>query len=112
MKALHCIPRARLALLGSTLVGAPLLALKEGKAAEDYSGWSLNFTPVLIAPKADYGWGGGADPELKYTIDRGGARLSAGLRIGVYYAKDSFGSRVRCKKSTAPSFDSHRWVRP
>lgn len=58
---------------------------------DDYSGWSVNFTPVIIPGTGGYHLGGGADPELKYTIDRGGARLSAGLRVGGYYAKNLFG---------------------
>jgi hypothetical protein len=60
-------------------------------AAANKSGWSLNFTPVLLLPHADDRFGGGADPELKYTFDLGGARLSAGGRIGAYYAKNLFG---------------------
>src|SRR5689334_3845691 len=43
---------------------------------EDRSHWSLNFTPVLLMPDGDYRLGGGVDPELKYTLDRGGVRLS------------------------------------
>lgn len=61
--------------------------LTEGKN----SGWSLNFTPVLLAPHNDDRLGGGVDPEVKYTLDRGGVRLSAGLRVGGYYAKNLFG---------------------
>lgn len=60
-------------------------------AVDLHEGWSLNFTPVVIAPTDNHGWGGGADPELKYTADLGRARLSAGGRIGAYYAKDLFG---------------------
>lgn len=78
-------------LLGSTLVATLLLTPSVAQADEDHSGWSLSFTPVLLAPKDGYRWGGGADPELKYTIDREGARLSAGLRVGAYYAKNLFG---------------------
>jgi hypothetical protein len=60
---------------------------------DDYrSPWSINFTPVLILPKDEYRWGGGADPELKYTFDLGGAYLSAGGRVGAYYAKNLFGT--------------------
>jgi hypothetical protein len=59
----------------------------EGK----YTGWSLNLTPVLLAPRDEYRLGYGADPELKYTLDRGAVRLSAGLRVGAYYAKNLFG---------------------
>jgi len=55
------------------------------------SAWSFNFTPVLMMPEGDYRLGGGVDPELKYTLDRGGVRLSAGLRVGGYYAKNLFG---------------------
>ena len=55
------------------------------------SGWSVNFTPVLLLPEDNYRLGGGADPELKYTLDLGGARLSAGARVGAYYAKNLFG---------------------
>lgn len=77
----------------------PKPTLEESKPAgslklapeEDKSRWSLNFTPVLLAPHGAYHWGGGVDPELKYTLDRGGARLSAGLRVGGYYAKNLFG---------------------
>lgn len=61
---------------------------------QDHSGWSLNATPVLIFPDDGYGWGGGADPELKQTWDLGWARLSAGGRIGAYYAKSQFGVTV------------------
>lgn len=78
----------------------PLLALTSllvsdtAAAADDdadKSGWSLNFTPVLVFPKGEYRWGGGADPELKYTLDLGKAHLSAGTRVGAYYAKNLFG---------------------
>ncbi|MFZ5891026.1 MAG: hypothetical protein ACOY0T_08245 [Myxococcota bacterium] len=65
----------------------PARTLAEGK----YSGWSLNFTPVLLTPRDDERLGGGVDPELKYTLDRGAVRLSAGLRVGGYYAKNLFG---------------------
>src|SRR5690349_9474727 len=61
---------------------------------KDQSRWSINFTPVLVAPHNEFKWGGGADPELKYTIDLGGARLSAGTRFGFYYAKNLFGATV------------------
>jgi hypothetical protein len=62
--------------------------------AANHSGWSLNFTPVLIFANDKYRFGGGADPELKYTLDFGGARLSAGGRVGSYYAKNLFGITV------------------
>lgn len=63
------------------------------RAEVDASGWSLNLTPVLVAQDG-YRLGGGADPEVKYTLDRGGARLAAGARIGGYYAKELFGVTV------------------
>lgn len=74
-----------------TLLTVAVLALPEIAAAQDNSGWSLNFTPVLLFSKDQYRFGGGTDPELKYTLDLGGARLSAGGRIGAYYAKNLFG---------------------
>jgi hypothetical protein len=77
--------------LASALVLAALLSPARAHAAEDHSGWSWNFTPVLIAPKGDHRLGGGLDPEVQYTLDQGAARLSAGLRIGGYYANDLFG---------------------
>jgi hypothetical protein len=46
---------------------------------------------VLLMPENDYDLGGGVDPEVKYTLDRGGARFSAGLRVGGYYAKNLLG---------------------
>jgi hypothetical protein len=57
----------------------------------DHGGWSFNATPVLIVPKDGHRWGGGLDPELKYTLDLGRARLSGGGRVGGYYAKNQFG---------------------
>ena len=75
-------------LIGFCVFAAPALAAAQ---EEDQSGWSINFTPVVIFPKDDHGWGGGADPELKYTLDLGGAHLSAGTRVGAYYARDLFG---------------------
>ncbi len=62
-----------------------------GASEGKYDGFSLNFTPVLVAPRDDERWGGGADPELKYTLDRGAVRLSAGFRVGAYYARNLFG---------------------
>jgi hypothetical protein len=80
--------------LGRSL-GVTLLLLPGVAAAdEDRSGWSLNFTPVLVAPRDGHHLGGGGDPEVKYTLDRGGALLSAGVRVGAYYAKDLFGLTV------------------
>lgn len=72
-----------------------VLALPEIAAAEENkSGWSLNFTPVLLPANDRYDFGGGADPELKYTLDLGGALLSAGARTSGYYAKNLFGMTV------------------
>jgi hypothetical protein len=68
-----------------------LLSLPAASTARDNSGWSLNFTPVLVLPEDGYGLGGGLDPEVKYTLDLGGVRLSSGARVGGYYAKDLFG---------------------
>lgn len=77
--------------LTASVVLAALLVPGSALAQEDKSSWSLNFTPVLLAPHRDDRWGGGVDPEVKYTLDRGGVRLSAGLRVGGYYAKNLFG---------------------
>jgi hypothetical protein len=75
-----------------TLVALALLMLPEVAAAEqNRSGWSINFTPVLMLPSDEYRLGGGADPELKYTLDLGGALLSAGARVSGHYAKNMFG---------------------
>src|SRR5437763_3240521 len=59
-------------------------------AEEKPSNWSINFTPVLILPSGADGLGGGVDPEVKYTLDLGDARLSVGGRLGAYYAKNLF----------------------
>lgn len=80
--------------LGVVSAAAALLAAPVAAAAEAESGWSLNFTPVLVLPDDGYRLGGGTDPELKYTRDLGGARLSAGGRVGGYYAKNLFGVTV------------------
>lgn len=79
-----------------SLLAALLLPCSADAADDlaDHSGWSLNFTPVLVFPTSHHGYGGGADPELRYTLDLGGARLSAGTRVGVYYAKDVLGVTV------------------
>jgi hypothetical protein len=69
----------------------PLAVNAEAGASQDHSGWSFNATPVLIVPTDGHRWGGGADPELKYTLDLGWARLSGGGRVGGYYAKNKFG---------------------
>ena len=74
-----------LATLGLSLLPAAALA------EPNKSGWSINFTPVIMFPDADHRFGGGADPELKYTLDLGGARLSAGARVSGHYAKNLFG---------------------
>lgn len=76
--------------LGLAVVLSPGLAA----AAGDDSGWSLNFTPVVLLPKDDYRVGGGTDPEVKYTRDVGAVWLSAGGRVGGYYAKNMFGVMV------------------
>lgn len=81
-------------------VFAPLFALAVlllpslAAAEEDNSGWSINMTPVVFLPKGEDRWGGGADPELKYTLDLGGAHLSAGGRVSGHYAKNQFGMTV------------------
>jgi hypothetical protein len=78
--------------ISATIAAAALLLSSHAAAAdEDHSGWSVNFTAVVLLPSSDYHLGGGVDPELKYTLDLGGARLSAGARVGTYYAKDLFG---------------------
>jgi hypothetical protein len=77
--------------LTSALALAALLSPAAASAAEDHSGWSWNFTPVLILPKGDHHLGGGVDPELQYTLDQGLVRWSAGFRIGGYYAYDMLG---------------------
>jgi hypothetical protein len=79
------------------LVLAVLLLPSLARAQEgprNKSGWSINLTPVLLFANDDYRFGGGGDPELKYTLDLGGARLSAGGRVGAYYAKNLFGMTV------------------
>lgn len=76
------------------LTGLAVLLLPALAAARDESGWSLNFTPVVLLPKDDYRVGGGSDPELKYSRDLGGVRWSAGGRVGGYYAKNLFGVTV------------------
>src|SRR5687768_8043844 len=86
----HAIDRALRYLL-APLFATLLLFSANSAAAEHRTGWSINLTPVLLVPKGDHDWGGGADPELKFTQDLGGARLSAGGRIGAYYAKNQFG---------------------
>jgi hypothetical protein len=63
-------------------------------AVTAHDGWSFNATPVLVVPDHQYGWGGGADPEVKYTLDLGPARVSVGGRVGAYYAKNLFGLSV------------------
>jgi hypothetical protein len=93
MKNLRTLASARPA-LGLIAVLALLLIPRSAAAEEDRSGWSINFTPVLLFPKDDYRFGGGADPELRYTLDLGGALLSAGARTSGYYAKNMFGMTV------------------
>lgn len=87
----HTIANVSRHVLAASLALAALLFAGTASAEDEKSGWSLNFTPVLVAPHDDYRWGGGVDPELKYTLDRGGVRLSGGLRVGGYYAKNLFG---------------------
>ena len=83
-----------LRIFGLTVVLAVLFFPRLAAAAENNSGWSINFTPIVIFPKGEYRFGGGADPELKYTLDLGGVRLSAGARVGGYYANNLFGVTV------------------
>lgn len=77
----------------SILVSLSLLLLlpNVAAAAPRKSGWSINFTPVVMFPDDQYRFGGGGDPELKYTLDLGGARLSAGGRVSAHYAKNLLG---------------------
>jgi hypothetical protein len=63
-----------------------------GAAPAPRSHWSFNATPVLVFPTGGYRWGGGADPEVKYTLDLGLARVSVGARVGAYYARNQFGT--------------------
>jgi hypothetical protein len=79
----------------ASIIAVIVFALPEIAAAEENkSGWSLNLTPVLLPANDRYDFGGGADPELKYTLDLGGALLSAGARTSGYYAKNLFGMTV------------------
>jgi hypothetical protein len=71
-----------------------LLPVHAAAAGESRSGWSINLTPVLLLPSGNDRFGGGVDPEVKYTFDLGEARLSAGGRVGAYYAKNLFGVTV------------------
>lgn len=75
----------------ASTIGFALLSFPGAAVAEVDSGWSLNFTPVLVLPEDGYDLGGGLDPEATYTLDLGGARLSSGVRVGGYYAKNLFG---------------------
>ena len=79
----------------SPRAAAPMLALAiallvpHAAAAQDNrSSWSLNMTPVILLPTSDFHFGGGLDPEVKYTLDLGDLRVSAGGRFATYYAKD------------------------
>jgi hypothetical protein len=72
------------------IFAALLLSANVAAAEEKQSKWSVNFTPVLIFPSGDDRLGGGIDPEVKYTLDLGDARLSVGGRVGAYYAKNLF----------------------
>jgi len=95
LSALFRAVTSRLA-LAPIMIAAVLLFMlpKAGAAQQNRSGWSINFTPVLLLADDDHRLGGGADPELKYTLDLGGAHLSAGARTGGYYAKNLFGVTV------------------
>lgn len=77
-----------------SVIAAVLLLPAAASAAPNKSGWSINFTPVVTFPDHEYRFGGGADPELKYTLDLGGARLSAGGRVSAHYAKNLFGMTI------------------
>lgn len=77
---------SRFLILATLMISARVAA-----AEQKHSGWSINLTPVLIFPSGDDRFGGGMDPEVKYTVELGGARLSAGARFGAYYAKNLFG---------------------
>lgn len=90
MNTLTSLTRA--STLGAVLALA--LLVPSPARAEDLSGWSLNLTPVLLLPDDDVRLGGGADPELKYTLDLGDARISVGARVGVHYAKNLLGVTV------------------
>jgi len=81
--------RARRLLLALALLLVPALAAAVDPGNK--TGWVANFTPVLVLGNGDHDLGGGADPELRYCFDLGGVRLSAGGRVGLYYAKDVFG---------------------
>jgi len=76
------------------IFAAVLIAANAARAEERPSGWSVNFTPVLILPSAADRLGGGIDPEVKYTYDLGDVRLSVGGRVGTYYAKNLFSVTV------------------
>jgi len=76
------------------IFAALILAANAAAAEENPSGWSINMTPVLILPSGTDGLGGGVDPEVKYTLDLGDARLSIGGRVGTYYAKNLFSVTV------------------
>jgi len=79
--------------LGALLALVLLSSSSAAAAAPTNSGWSLNFTPTLISEDG-YDFGGGVDPEVKYTLDLGGARLSSGARVGAFYARNLFGVMV------------------
>jgi hypothetical protein len=85
---------ARRRVLGPILALA--LLLLPGLAAADEetrnkTGWVANVTPVLLFANGPYEFGGGADPELRYCFDHASFRLSAGGRVGAYYARNLFG---------------------
>jgi hypothetical protein len=76
---------------GAALALALLLVPALASADEDRSGWSFRFTPVIVPSMHGYDVGGGVDPEIGYTVDRGSVRIGAGLRVGGYYATSLFG---------------------
>jgi hypothetical protein len=88
--ALRATPRRLLA----PSLGFAVMLLSGAAAAVEEPSWTFNFTPVVVLPKDDYRVGGGTDPELRYTRDLGGVSLSAGGRVGAYYAKNLFGVTV------------------
>lgn len=86
--------RSTLASFSNLKLPAVALALfaaqTTASADDDFTGWSVNLTPVLVV-SGDDDLGGGMDPEVQYTTDMGGSRLGAGLRVGGYYAEERFG---------------------
>jgi hypothetical protein len=77
-------------LLALAVLLLPGLAAAVDRAG-NRTGWVANFTPVVLFARGDYRFGGGADPELRYCFDYDRVRLSAGGRVGAYYARNLFG---------------------